>query len=103
MTHVVAGDQLKQALSRSAREAGLCISHVSDRSTRWSSCSFVGGKHEMVIVATACDRVRPWLDTLDEHAARVPDHVLCDLVVSTVDQLGEIIVATLHGMTVREV
>jgi len=49
MSAVVAGERLKKALSRSAREAGISITHVAEKTSPWSSCSFVGGRHEVTI------------------------------------------------------
>ncbi len=102
MTAVVAGERLKRALSRSGREADVTIVYVVEHTKPWSSCAFVGGRHELVITAADEPHVRAWLDSLYEDSFMVPGYILADLVVSGTEADGGIITATLHAMTVEE-
>ncbi|HEX7852311.1 MAG TPA: hypothetical protein VF503_01285 [Sphingobium sp.] len=102
MSAVVAGERLKKALSRSAREAGLTISHVTDKTRPWSSCSFEGGKHEIIITAVDSRELRSWLDQHDQDSLTVHGFTLADLVVSTIEALAGVATITVDALTIAE-
>jgi len=102
MSAVVAGDRLKKALSRSAREAGISITHVAEKTSPWSSCSFVGGRHEVTISADPGEQLGDWLEGLNQDSFTVPGYVLADLLTTTVEHAFDRTVATIDAMTIEE-
>ncbi len=77
-----AGRRLQRALEASAREAG-CALRIAEASERpWSSVTFAGTRHAMVLEGAG----KTWLDGLSGEALIVPGHVVAEF---AVERTGE--------------
>jgi hypothetical protein len=99
--HIVAGGRLKDKLEQSAEMAGCALEHVAEKTTAWSSATFIGGNHELTIKVDGLSN-RAWLEDLDEYSIYVPGFVLAKLEVSTIEVVEGQLVATIEALTVKE-
>lgn len=99
--HVRAGERLKRELERSAEQAGCTVDWVVEHSRPWSSPSFVGGTHELLLIVEG-EAMTAWLDMLDEDAVYLPGFVLVSLAVGTVEVANGQARASIEAHTVRE-
>ncbi|MDZ7895330.1 MAG: hypothetical protein U5M50_10455 [Sphingobium sp.] len=101
MSCAVAGDRLRRALGRSADMAGCGVTFASEISRSWCSNSFTGGRHAIDLLVSGPE-ARAWLNGLNEDVVRVPGHVLVALDVSSVEQQGAHLAASIEALTIEE-
>ena len=101
--HVAAGERLKRALEQSAERAGFTIDWVSERTSPFTSPSFVGGSHDLCLLVGSSDGGEcEWLDQLDEHAFALPGFVLAQMDVGTVEPQGDGWMVSMEALTIKE-
>jgi hypothetical protein len=101
MSHVAAGDRLWRALERSAAAAGCPVTFISSDSRRWSSATFSGARHELMLAADAGGRFPGWVDGLGEEEFELAGHLVADIAVGRVEQLGGRQRVTIEALTVE--
>ncbi|MCP3729273.1 hypothetical protein M9978_02430 [Sphingomonas sp. MG17] len=102
MSHVAAGDRLWRALERSAAAAGCPVTMIYSVSESWSSAMFLGGRHEMMLAADVSPAFAPWADDLKDAELSVPGHLVADVAVGRVEQLGGRQRVTIEALTVED-
>lgn len=100
-THIIASTRLKDRLEQSAEQAGCTFDVAAEHSSRWTSATFVGGRHKLTAVVRG-DARRAWVDALDEDAVYLPGFVVADLQVGTIEQQDEQLLIEIEALTVRE-
>lgn len=99
--HVLAGGKLRDRLEQSAEQAGCTFDVAAEHSSRWTSATFVGGRHRLTAIVRGEAR-RAWLDALDEDAVYLPGFVLVQLEVGTIEDQGEQLLVRIEAITVKE-
>jgi hypothetical protein len=98
---VQACDRLWRALERSAVAAGLTVTLAAQAARPWSSPTFTGGKHQLVLVADAGDGLSAWAGALDADAFELPGHMISELKASDIYTLAGRAELTIDAVTVE--
>lgn len=97
-----AATALKRALARSALAAGTRIVIHTDEAKRWSSATFEGAKHTVILGADASLAIQTWLERLKVTELAIVGHLIADLQVTAVSTNRGRTDAYLEVLTVRD-
>lgn len=96
-----AGTLLRRALEADAMRAGCAVTVASIDWTRWSSATFTGARHEMVLAAAESAALDQWLAALPEAEFDLRGHVLADITLINVRRADVRTVVVVEALTVE--
>lgn len=91
---------LMRAIDADARRAGCAVTLARAASTRWSSATFIGARHELTVEATDSPALDAWLDALPEAELPVRAQLVADLVVKGVTREAGVARVAIEALTV---
>lgn len=94
-----AGPLARRIVADGAR-AGLGVTVVEARATRWASATFVGARHRLVLAITGA--AEAWLAALPEAELPIGAHLVADLAVVAVEPDEAGCRATIEVLTVED-
>lgn len=103
LSAVQACDRLWRALERSAVAAGLTVTLAAQAARPWSSPTFSGGRHQLVLVADAGEGLSAWAGGLDADTFELPGHMIAELTSSEIYTLTGRARVTIDATTVEAV
>lgn len=92
---------LQRALARDAAAKGCTLTIVSVHSFRWSSATFVGARHRVVIDAVDDAASAAWLGSIAEVDMPMRGHFVADARLAQLDRERGRVTATLEALTVE--
>lgn len=102
MNGIAADSRLRHALAANARAADATITITRSMATHWASATFSGARHEIDLSAIASDPVERWLEELPETELTLAGHLVADLKIVAVRQVGNELTMTIEVLTVEE-
>ncbi len=84
-----AGTLLIRALRSQAMAASVAMHVESIACTPWASATFVGTQHRLTIVADPVPGLREWIDGLPDATFAIRGHLVADLVVDSIETIGD--------------
>lgn len=91
---------LMKAIDADARRAGCAVTLARAASTRWSSATFIGARHELTVEAIDSPALDAWLDALPEAELPVRAQLVADLVVRGVTREAGVARVAIEALTV---
>lgn len=91
-----------RALIVSAEQGGCAVTIDRFETDRWSSATFTGARHQLMISAEAGQAIDAWLDALPEAELPVRHHLVADIVVTARRRVGERMECDLEALTVED-
>jgi hypothetical protein len=91
---------LMRAIDADARRAGCPVTLARAASTRWSSATFVGARHELMVEAPDSPALDAWLDALPGAELPVRAQIVADLVVKGVTREAGVAMVAIEALTV---
>ena len=92
--------QLMRAIDADARRAGCAVTLAHAVSTRWSSATFAGARHELALEAVDSPALEAWLAALPEVELPVRAHLVADLVIKGVTRAAGMATVAIEALTV---
>lgn len=93
---------LGRALVAASECAGCPVSLAEADWTRWASATFVGARHNVVLVGTHSPALDAWLAALPEAEFALRGHLVADLKLVRVRRAGAALTAEIEVLTVEE-
>lgn len=93
---------LTRALLAGADRSGCPLTLATSDSRRWSSATFAGMQHRLVLSAQPSPALDSWLAALPETEFALRGHLVADLVVERLRREGEAVTIELEVLTVEE-
>jgi len=91
---------LMRAIDADARRAGCAVTLARAASTRWSSATFTGARHELTVEATDSPALDAWLDALPAAELPVRAQLVADLTVRQVSREAGLVTVAIEALTV---
>lgn len=91
---------LERAIAASAMAHGITIAFDATHMTAWESATFSGARHVLEARTTAADAIHCWLTHLPEAELPLPGHLVADLAITAVAQVGDGHRFTIEALTV---
>ena len=91
---------LMRAIDADARRAGCAVTLARATSTRWSSATFAGARHELAIEGVDSPALDAWLAALPEAELPVRAQLVADLVVKGVTREAGVATVAIEALTV---
>ena len=91
---------LMRAIDAHARRAGCAVTLARAASTRWSSATFTGARHELTVEAPDSSALDAWIEALPEAELPVRAQLVADLVVKGVTREAGMARVAIEALTV---
>ncbi|RDE05469.1 hypothetical protein [Sphingomonas aracearum] len=87
---------------RSARDAGCSLVVARSIATSWSSATFTGARHDLLLAGPATEALDAWLSSLPEAEIALRGHLVADVSVTSVQREPDGAVVRIEALTLVE-